>query len=130
MDDQIDTNCRGLHAGIRAEFVRRDPSYTQTPFVMVSFVLLNDGDTPAEALTGSWKLVIDGKELRDSGMIFENGPQPVDGWRTLNPGETAEFSKELEAIRYFPDARDYKVSWHGTGFQSPTVTVKMPAKRD
>jgi len=130
MDGQVDTNCRALHAGIRAEFVRRDPPYTQPPFVMVSFVLLNDGDTPAEASPGSWKLVIDGKELNDSAMIFGNGPGPVNGWRTLNPGETAEFGKELEAIEYFPDGRDHKISWHGTGFQSPTITVKIPAKRD
>ena len=130
MDGQVDTNCRALHAGIRAEFVRRDPPYTQPPFVMVSFVLLNDGDTSAESSPGSWKLVIDGKELNDSAMIFGNGPGPVNGWRTLNPGETAEFGKELEAIEYFPDGRDHKISWHGTGFQSPTITVKIPAKRD
>ncbi len=36
---QIDKNCCGLHAGIRAEFVKRDASNNQTPFVEVSFVL-------------------------------------------------------------------------------------------
>ena len=124
MDGQVDMNCRGLHAGIRAEFVKRDPSNNQSTFVMVNFVLLNDGGTPADTSTGTWKLVIDGKELSDSWMIFGNGPQLVNGWRTLNPGETAEFGKDLDVITHFPEVRDYKVSWHGNGFQSPTITVK------
>ena len=127
---QIDNNCRGLHAGIRAEFVKRDPSNNQTPFVEVSFILLNDGDTSQDTSPGTWTLVIDGKESSDSGMMFGNGPQPRGGWRTLNPGETAELGKALEVVRYFPEVREYKLSWRGVGFQSPTIAIKMPADRN
>jgi hypothetical protein len=75
------------------EFVRRNPPFTQPAYVMVSFVVLNDDDKPIDASEASWKLTIDGRELDDSGMIFGNGLRPVGGWKTLNAGATAEFSK-------------------------------------
>jgi hypothetical protein len=75
----IDGNCRGLHAGIRAELVRHDLPSTQPPFVMINFILLNDDETAVNSSADSWKIVIDGKELSDSGMIFGNGPGPVGG---------------------------------------------------
>ncbi len=127
---QIVKTCRGLHAGISAQFVGRDPSNNQTPFVAVSFVLLNDGDTPEDTSPGTWTLVIDGKESTDSGMIFGNGPRPAGGWRTLNPGETAQFAAALDVTKYFPEVRGYKLSWNGIGFQSPTITVKTSASRN
>src|SRR5947209_4724815 len=40
---------RGLHAGIRAQII---PSYTETPNVMLSFVLLNDSETPVDVEAG------------------------------------------------------------------------------
>ena len=97
---------------------------------MVSLILLNDSDTPQDATPGLWKLVVDGKELDDSAVIFGNGPVPTGGWKTLNPGEAAELRKDLEADRYFAAARDYKLSWKGEGFQSPTITVTVPTSRD
>ena len=60
--DEREVNCGGLHAAIRAELVRRDPPYTQPPFVMVSFILLNDGDSPVNSTEEGWKLFIDGKK--------------------------------------------------------------------
>ena len=124
-----DKPCVGLHAGIRVEFVRRNPPFTQPSYVMISFVLLNDDDKPIDASEASWKLTIDGRELDDSGMIFGNGLGPVGGWKTLNPGTTAEFSKGLDADKYFPESRAYKLSWKGRGFQSPTIEVTVPANR-
>jgi hypothetical protein len=124
---QVGRNCQGLHAGIRAEFVKGND---QHPSVMVSFILLNDEESIADTTPGSWKLNIDGKELSDSTMIFGNGPAPTDGWRTLNPGGTAQFGKALDVSRYFPEAREYKIFWNGAGFRSPTTSVKVPANRD
>lgn len=124
---QINNNCRGLHAGISTEFVKRDASNNQTPFVEVSFVLLNDGDTPQDTSPRTWTLVIDGKESSDSGMMFGNGPRPTGGWRTLNSGEAAEFGYALEVSKYFPEVREYRLSWKGVGFQSPTITFRPPA---
>jgi hypothetical protein len=127
---QIDKTCRGLHAGIHAEFVKYDPSNNQTPFVMVSFVLLNDGDTPQDTSPGTWTLVIDGKESSDSARMFGNGPRPTGGWRTLNSGEAAQFAYALEVSKYFTEAREYRLSWKGAEFQSPTITFNTPANNN
>ena len=120
--------CGGLHAAIRGQLVRRDPPYTQTPFVMLTFILLNDSEKPVNAVEGGWKIVIDGKDLGDSDFIFGNGPHPEGGWGTLNPGESYEFGKGLELSRYFPEEREYRVSWKGKGFQSSTITVRLTPK--
>jgi len=125
----VDKNCGGLHAGIRAELVRRDPPYTEPPFVMLSFVLLNDGENSVNSAEQGWMIVVDGKELGDSGWIFGNGPSPVGGWGILEPGESYEFAKGLPISKYFSEDREYKVSWKGKGFQSSTITVKVTPER-
>ena len=126
---ELEKNCGGLHAAIRGELVRRDPPYTQPPFVMLTFILLNDSDAPINAVEGGWQIVIDGKELKDSDSIFGNGPGPVGGYGTLKPGESYEFGKGLELSRYFPEEREYKVSWKGKAFRSSTITVRVTPKQ-
>jgi hypothetical protein len=96
---------------------------------MLTFILLNDSDAPLNAVEGGWQIVIDGKELKDSDFIFGNGPGPAGGYGILKPGESYEFGKGLELSRYFPEEREYKVSWKGKGFQSSTITVRVTAKR-
>lgn len=123
--DEREENCGGLHAAIRAELVRRDPPYTQPPVVMVKFILLNDGESPANSTEEAWKLFIDGKE-QDG--VWNSGPQPIGGYGTLNPGESYEFVMELELSRFFPEERDYKVYWKGKRFRSSTITVKIAPK--
>jgi hypothetical protein len=117
--------CGGLHAAIRGELVRRDPPYTQPPFVMLSFILLNDAETPLNSVEEGWRIVIDGKELSDSHLIFGNGPSPIGGWGTLKPGESYELGKGLELSKYFPEEREYKVYWKGKDFQSAVITVNI-----
>jgi hypothetical protein len=115
-------NCHGLHVGLRAQII---PPYTETPSVMLTFVLLNDSDTPLDVESGSWRIVINGSELNDSGMIFGNGPGPVAGYKVLKPGETYEFGKALPIAEYFLPNGQYKVSWKGAAFQSPGITVTI-----
>jgi hypothetical protein len=122
-------SCHGLHAGIRVDFVRRYEPFTQPSYVMISFVLLNDDDKPLDTSEASWRLIIDGREVGDSGIVFGNGLGPIGGWKTLNPGATAEFSKGLDADKYFPEPHRYKLSWKGRGFQSPAVEVIVPPSR-
>jgi hypothetical protein len=64
----------GLHAGIHARII---PPSTDTPSVMLLFVLLSDSEKPLEVETGSWRLVLNGRELNDSGILFGNGPTLV-----------------------------------------------------
>lgn len=115
-------SCSGLHAGIRAQII---PPYTETPSVMLSFVLLNDSDAPIDVEAGSWSIVINGSELKNSGEIFGNGPMPVGGYHILKPGESYELAKSLPIVEYFIPNGENKLSWKGTGFQSPTITVTI-----
>jgi len=114
--------CPGLQAGIRAQIM---PPYTETPSLLLTFVLLNDSETPLDVEAGSWRIVIDGDELKDSGWIFGNGPAPESGYKVLNPGESYAFGKALPIAEYFLPNGQYKVSWKGTAFQSPTITVTI-----
>jgi|SRR5579859_928280 len=122
---EFEEHCRGLHAGIRSQHI--DTSSNKDPYVMITFILLNDAQTPINTSANTWTLVINGKELTDSGWIFGNGPGPIGGWGTLDPGDTYEFGKALPINHYFPEAREYRVCWKGKGFQSPTITVKITA---
>jgi hypothetical protein len=114
--------CSGLHAGIRAQII---PPYTETPSVMLTFVLLNDSGMPLDVEAGSWRIVINGGERNDSGMIFGNGPEPEGGYKVLKAGESYEFGKALPIAEYFPPKGQYKVSWKGAAFQSPTINVTI-----
>lgn len=122
---KVEQSCSGLHAGIRAELVRSDPNDSRPAFVMVSFILLNDGEVPINSTKGGWQIVIDGKELSDSGFIFGNGPQPDGGWGILNPGESYVFGKELEISKYFPKLGEHTLSWKGQLFQSSTIKINV-----
>ena len=117
-------SCSGLHAGIRAQII---PPYTETPSVMLSFVLLNDSDAPIDVDAGSWSIVINGRDLKNSGEIFGNGVTPVGGYHILKPGESYELAASLPIVEYFLPNGEHKVSWKGTGFQSPTITVTITA---
>jgi len=68
----------GLHAGIEAV---KFESHVQ-----LSFLLLNDSGTDIALKPESWKIVINGKELEDSEMIFDKGLSPVKGLPPLLPG--------------------------------------------
>ena len=121
-ESSVSKSCPGLHAGIRSQIM---PPYTETPSVMLSFILLNDSDAPVDVEAGSWKIVIDGTDLKDSGMIFGNGPMPGGGYRILKPGESYEFGKALSIVEYFLPNGQHRVSWKGTGFESPTITLTI-----
>lgn len=114
--------CLGLHAGITVELTQ---GYSD-PSVMVVFVLLNDSEIAQNTAPESWQIVIDGKVLKDSGWILGNGPMPTGGFGKLSAGQKYDFGKALPIAQYFPEKREYKVSWKGKNFQSPTVKVKIP----
>jgi|SRR5580704_9268391 hypothetical protein len=121
-DSKSQGNCTALHAGITAQLTQ---GYSE-PSVMVAFHLLNDSETAQTTAPDSWKIVIDGKELSDSGWIFGNGPEPVEGYGTLATGSTFDFGKALPIVKYFAETKEHRISWKGRYFQSPTVTVRIP----
>jgi len=120
--------CRpGLHAGIRAQIVPLKGGYTEPAHVQLSFLLLNDSESLVDVVASSWKIVVDGVELPDSGFIFGNGIAPGGGWKTLRPGEHYSLGRSLPLDKYFTHRGEHRVSWRGEGFQSPTITVQITA---
>src|SRR6185437_11917035 len=62
----VHSQCAGLHAAITAQFVPIKSGYTQPAHVQLVFMLINDSDAAVDVKAGSWKIVIDGVDLRDS----------------------------------------------------------------
>jgi len=117
-------DCSGLHGGIMAHVDVGSPHTSDgTPFVMFTFTLLNDGDTPSSPGQNDWRLFVDDVELRDSQSIFLEGRGPMGGWRDLKPGESLLIRKGLPVANYFPDEGEHKVHWEGKGFRSSTIVV-------
>ena len=108
----------GLHAGILAvQFGAK---------VQLSVLLLNDSSTDIAIKPESWKIVINGKELEDSRMIFDSGPDSVKGYHPpLQPGQATGFMEFLPTKKYFPHPGNYTVSWKGSGFESSTITLTI-----
>jgi hypothetical protein len=124
----IKAQCAGLHAGITAQLVSLKPGYSDPEHVLLAFLVVNDSDSMRNVAVGSWKLIVNGVELWDSDMIFGNGLAPSGGWNELNPGENYQFSKALPVSTYFKKPGEYRVSWKAEGFQSPTITIRIPGK--
>jgi len=124
----IKAQCAGLHAGITAQLVSLTPGYSDPEHVLLAFLIVNDSDSVRNVSAGSWKLIVNGVELPDSDMLFGNGIGPVGGWNELNPGENYQFSKALPVGTYFKKPGEYRISWKAEGFQSPTITIRIPGK--
>jgi hypothetical protein len=120
--------CAGLHAGITAQLISLRSGYSDPEHVMLTFLVVNDSDSPQNVAASSWELVVNGNELPDSDMIFGNGPAPAGGWKELNPGEDYQFGKALPVSTYFKKPGAYEVYWKAEGFRSPTILIRIPAK--
>lgn len=121
-----EAQCDGLHAGITAQFVRLKPGYTEPAHVQLVFLLINDSEAALDVRPGSWKIVVDGIELKDSDFILGNGPVPTGGWIPLQPGAYYELGKTLPANQYFGKPGKHTVAWKGEGFHSSTITIDVP----
>jgi hypothetical protein len=124
----IMAQCTGLHAGITAQLVPLKAGYSAPEHVLLAFLIVNDSDSKRNVAAGSWKLIINGTELPDTGMLFGNGPRPVGGYSELGPGENYQFGIELPVSDYFKVAGEYRISWKAEGFESSTVSVRIPSE--
>jgi hypothetical protein len=124
----VQAKCTGLHAGITAQLVPLMPPYTDPEHVSLSFLVVNDSDSVRNVAAASWKLVINGAELQDSGMILGNGPAPVNGWNELNPGDNYQFGKSSPVATYFKKPGEYRIYWKAEGFRSSTILIRIPAQ--
>ncbi len=109
-----------------------DPLFQEgwTKELMLHFTLVNDGDAVINPQVKSWKIMVNGVELKDSGFIsgfiFGNGPRGA-GSEALPPGDNLRFGYALG--EYFGKPGIYTVSWKGNGFETlPIVFRVMPHK--
>lgn len=118
------SGCGGLHAGIMARVEVGSPHTTDgTRYVVLTFTVLNDGDTTASPERDDWKLFVDDIEVGNSQTIFLEGEGPVGGWRDLKAGESFHVKKRLPVALYFPEEREHKVYWESRSFRSSTIVV-------
>ena len=94
----------------------------QTKDLRIEFTLVNDGDKVIDPKIPESRIVIDGKELGDSGSILssaQKGNRP----KALPPGESVQFDCALGDR--FKEPGIYRVSWKGSGFQSSEIVLRI-----
>jgi len=94
----------------------------QTKDLIIEFTLVNDGDKVIDPKIADSRIVINGKERTDSGMIFsgvEKGPR----FKALSPGDSLQL--DLPLGDQFREPGTYRISWKGAGFASPEIVLRI-----
>jgi len=94
----------------------------QTRDLIIEFTLVNDGDKVIDPKIADSRIVINGTELSDSGLILSS-VQKGARFRALPPGE----SLQLECLLgdQFKQPGIYHISWKGAGFQSSEIVLRI-----
>ena len=92
----------------------------------VFFSAINDTDKPVlyEDIRGGGVLIVNGEELKDSGLLFGNGPRETT--KFLNPGKATLFVARL--TNYFAKPGNYEVAWKGKQFGTKPVVFRIVEK--
>lgn len=109
--------CSGLEARL-SRLKEASNAYVGLGFILRNTPKSDCNDTFPE----SWELVLDGKPVPDSGMIFGNGPAPSGGYTVLKAGESFAFGKAFPVTR-FKGSGPHKLFWRASEFQSNTIEV-------
>ena len=88
----------------------------------IEFTLVNDGDQVIEPKIPESRIVINGKELSDSGTILSS-VQKGTRVKALPPGENLQF--DCLVGDQFKEPAIYRVSWKGADFHSPEVVLRI-----
>ena len=100
----------------------------QTKDLRIEFTLVNDGDKVIDPKIAESHIVINGKELTDSGSILKRSLKDAT-IRALSPGDTLQFGVVLGD--YLKEPGLYRVSWKGAGFQSSEIVLRvLPEKAE
>jgi hypothetical protein len=94
----------------------------QTKELRIEFALVNDGDKVIDPKIPESRIVINGKELGDSGLILSS-VQMGTRFKALPTGESLQFDCPLGDR--FKEPGIYRVSWKGAGFQSSEVVLRI-----
>jgi hypothetical protein len=88
----------------------------------IEFTLVNDGDKVIDPKISESQIIINGKELTDSGVILSRVQQGL-RFKALSPGDSLQFS--LSLVEQFREPGTYRVSWKGAGFASPEIVLRI-----
>jgi hypothetical protein len=93
----------------------------------LSFIVVNDGTTTVNPRINSSRLLINGVEPKDWGIVIMNGLRTPD-FESLAPGKILSFGYQL-GPRYFSSPGTYSVRWEGENLKSAEVIFRvMPAQ--
>ena len=106
-----------------------DPLFHEgwTKDLALHFTVVNDGSEPIDPKIVASKIIINGKGLEDSAVIFGNGPRDA-RWNALPPADSLRFTYALG--EYFKQPGIYKVSWTGEGFEAAEIVFRVMPKTD
>jgi hypothetical protein len=93
----------------------------------IEFTLVNDGDKVIDPKIPESRIVINGKELSDSGMILSSVQTGAHS-DALSPGESLQVDCLLGD--QFKEPGIYRVSWKGAGFQSSEIVLRILPKEN
>jgi hypothetical protein len=91
----------------------------------IEFTLVYDGDKVIDPRIMETRIVINGKELTDSGMILRS-ERKGERFKALPPGVSLQFDCLLGDR--FNEPAIYRVSWKGAGFQSSELVLRILPK--
>jgi hypothetical protein len=94
----------------------------QTKDLRIEFTLVNDGDQVIDPKIPESRIVINGKELSDSGTILSSVEEGTRS-EALPPGESLQFDRLLGD--QFKEPGIYRVFWKGAGFQSSEIVLRI-----
>jgi hypothetical protein len=97
----------------------------QTTDLRIEFTLANDGDKVIDPRIEDSRIVINGKEHTDSGLIL-NSVQKGAHFKALSPQDSIQFSFPLGDE--FKEPGIYRISWKGAGFHSPEIVLRILAE--
>jgi len=111
---------RGLWAALAVNHAVFHPGETRD--MTIEFTLINDGDKVLDPQIDKSRIIINGKELADSGLILGSGPRDA-VFSALPPGATLRFGYALG--KHFEEPGVYRVSWLGEDFRAPEVVFRV-----
>jgi hypothetical protein len=98
----------------------------QTKDLRIEVTLVNDGDKLIDPKIAESRIIINGKELSDSGLILTS-EQKGARFKALSPGESRQFACLLGDR--FKEPGIYRVSWKGADFRSPEIMLRILAEQ-
>jgi hypothetical protein len=98
----------------------------QTKDLRIEFSLVNDGDQVIDPKIAESHIVINGKELTDSGSILKRSLKEAT-IKALSPGDTLQFGVVFGD--HFKEPGTYRISWQGSGFQSSEIVLRIMAEK-